>query len=411
MESSNFKDLFKTFNYDFIRIFFSKISLLLVHVFAIIFLTTNEYGNFSYLMTFIFFFYFFISFGMTTFHYKTLIDLSKKQKISFMNETLSYSLIASFISILLFVFLYIFLSLPIFFLFLPIILLIIPIHTFLLVYHITNNKFKFLGKLYFYVAIVLIFVSYVLISNYLIYGAIISYIFYHLVAILSFLFYDKLYTKLKLTFKFKKLFRNWRKGLKYGFFALIGLVYLQLDLFLLGQFNFFEQIAYYSIILKIIEFSIIPIFSFATVFYPKIIEHKNSGDKKSTFRNFLALNLITFFYGVFILFLTYGFLFVLTKYILLKYNFDIFINNFLLILLSIPFVLNLVLNYKIYILAKDKLFHFIFLFFIFLLVSLLLKLFFIIYLTNLSYIFLITFLTLMIESILIFIVLFFNLRK
>jgi O-antigen/teichoic acid export membrane protein len=274
LKNKKSKETINNFSWRVLQIFGKQGVTFMIFFISAYFLTTREFGLFGYLMAIVSLLMIFCDFGISTATSKYVAEYkSKKDKninkilFSSLILILGITAIISFFIILLGKnifnenYIYILYFLPYLFL--------VPLASVLDGIYSGLKEFKKLSIISCLVGLFVLGTSYFLIKNYLFFGAIISQNLLYLLLVLFLILFEKNWV-----IKFDKII--FKKIGKYSF--LIGLssvgyfLYSRIDIIILGNFNFFEEIGYYEIINKLFQLSLILFSTFGIVIAPNMIE-------------------------------------------------------------------------------------------------------------------------------------------
>jgi O-antigen/teichoic acid export membrane protein len=178
------------------------------------------------------------------------------------------------------------------------------------------KRFRELAIISLSVGFVSILFVYLLVSQYGLTGALISQsLFYFILVIALFLTYGNLHVQFD-----KQLMRTiFNYSVVIGFTSVAFFLYTKVDLIVLGQYGYIEEIGYYEIVNKIFELIKLPTLIIANVLAPTITEYYSKKQYTIAKNKFKRHIVLSFWLGVFLS---------ISLYFVMPYIIDFFLNEY-----------------------------------------------------------------------------------
>lgn len=303
-----------------------------------ILLTPYEFGLYNYILAIIFLFVIFSDFGISTSISKKVSELKILDEQKLKNLTFSSIIIvlpiAFFITIIISIVTYLFLSEHFF-----LILLVLPMIFLVPITAIYDGiyrglkKFKRLTTITLTISIFFLFAVYFLIINYGLFGALISQtLLYFFSAIIFFIDYKNI----NLVIDEELIKEILKYSILVGFANIGYFLYTKVDIIMLGQLNFIEEIGYYAIINSIFAICLLIFSTLGIVIAPNNIKYNLENKKKFLIKNLKKISIFTFITGVLLSIILYLLMPILINFFLPQYYSHSFFLIFYFFLFIIP---------------------------------------------------------------------------
>lgn len=281
----------------FLQIFVKQGTSFLIFYLSSYFLNDIDFGKYNYLMATIFLLSSFCDFGVSVSVHNQVVEVQHKEKIKLkeliFNSLITVSLLSTLFSIIiLFTWNNFFIDFSKYKLLVILLIYFIPISSVLDGIYRGLKKFKLLSIVVVFSSLISLISFYFLVSSFGIYGSILSQlILYLVISILLFIFNGKLEHR----FSFSHIKNILNYALVIGIGSVAYFLYSRIDIFFLGKFNYFVEISYFEIISKIHGIILLPIYIFAQVISPNIVNYSYNNDYRSLLnklKKFLIYSLI-----------------------------------------------------------------------------------------------------------------------
>lgn len=255
------KSFVRNYIWTSIQLFAKNIFLFALYFISAFFITKEEFGILNYWMSILTIFLLFCNFGVSYAVLKQASELKRKNKahLSKIISTMALYFLCTGMIVVVCVYLFKFMFNSEIY---PYLKYYIPIFFMLPILETYNAflkgilKFKYLSLITLVNSLLGLGFSFILIQQFGLLGVIYSYILFY---ILQFIFLTIAISEyITFSFDFKILKENLIYGSYIGLDSLAVLLFVKLDVFILGYYSYFEYIGMYELINKISELSVIP---------------------------------------------------------------------------------------------------------------------------------------------------------